>query len=114
MQAIKLVVFDMAGTTVTDHHEVERCFAEAAASTGLTVTAERILAMQGLAKRFVFETLWTEQLGDDNPAIPAQVDRSYAAFKHILENHYLTQGQPPPRAVWICLLTCIIGVSLSR
>ncbi len=95
MQPIELVVFDMAGTTVTDHHEVERCFAEAAAETGLFVTNERILAMQGLAKRYVFETLWKEQLGEHSPDIQPQVDVSYAAFRRILENHYQTQGATP-------------------
>ncbi len=95
MQSIELVVFDMAGTTVTDHHEVERCFAEAAAETGLFVTDERILAMQGLAKRYVFETLWKEQLGEHNPDVQAQVDVSYATFRRILEDHYLTQGATP-------------------
>ena len=85
----------MAGTTVTDHHEVERCFAEAAAQTGLFVTDERILAMQGLAKRYVFETLWKEQLGEMHPDIQPQVDSSYAAFREILENHYLTNGATP-------------------
>lgn len=95
MQPIELVVFDMAGTTVTDHHEVERCFAEAAAQTGLVVTDERILAMQGLAKRYVFETLWKEQLGEMHTDIQAQVDVSYTAFKGILENHYLTNGATP-------------------
>ena len=92
---LSLVVFDMAGTTVTDHHEVERCFAEAAAQTGLSVTAGRILAMQGLAKRYVFETLWKEQLGDEHPDIQAQVDGSYDAFRHVLEQHYKTQGATP-------------------
>ena len=85
----------MAGTTVTDHHEVERCFAEAAAQTGLSVIDERILAMQGLAKRYVFETLWKEQLGEGHPDVQPQVDGSYAAFKRILEHHYLTNGATP-------------------
>jgi phosphonatase-like hydrolase len=95
MQPIELVVFDMAGTTVTDHHEVERCFAEAAVETGLSVSDERILAMQGLSKRYVFETLWKEQLDEDSPDVQAQVDKSYDAFRRILENHYLTQGATP-------------------
>ena len=95
MQPIELVVFDMAGTTVTDHHEVERCFAEAAAETGLIVSDERILAMQGLAKRYVFNTLWKEQLGELHPDVPQQVEVSYAAFQGILEKHFLTNGATP-------------------
>jgi phosphonatase-like hydrolase len=95
MSAIQLVVFDMAGTTVTDHHEVERCFAEAAAQTGLTVSDERILAMQGLSKRHVFETLWKEQLGADSPEVPTHVDVSYDVFRDVLEAHYRSQGATP-------------------
>ncbi|RYY19320.1 MAG: phosphatase, partial [Cytophagaceae bacterium] len=45
----------MAGTTVRDAHEVEACFAQAAAATGLRASAGRILAVQGQAKRAVFE-----------------------------------------------------------
>jgi len=95
MQSIELVVFDMAGTTVTDHHEVERCFAEAAAETGLIASDERILAMQGLSKRYVFSTLWKEQLGEMHPDVPQHVEVSYASFQRILENHYLTHGATP-------------------
>lgn len=95
MQPIELVVFDMAGTTVTDHHEVERCFAQAAAETGLSVTDERILAMQGLAKRYVFETLWKEQLSEEGAEVTRRVDVSYAAFRQILEGHYRTNGATP-------------------
>ncbi|QJD79166.1 HAD family hydrolase [Spirosoma rhododendri] len=95
MSATQLVIFDMAGTTVTDQHEVERCFAEAAAQTGLTVSDERILAMQGLAKRFVFETLWKEQLGESSPEVPLHVDVSYDVFRDVLENHYRTNGATP-------------------
>lgn len=95
MQPIELVVFDMAGTTVNDEHEVERCFAEAATETGLAVSDERILAMQGLSKRFVFETLWNEQLGDDKTSLIRHVDASYDAFRRILENHYRTHGATP-------------------
>ena len=95
MNLYQLVVFDMAGTTVTDQHEVEQCFAEAAAQTGLSVGAERILAMQGLAKRHVFETLWGEILGVDHPQLKAHVDTSYQRFTEVLEAHYLTHEVTP-------------------
>ncbi len=102
MQPIELVVFDMAGTTVTDQHEVERCFAEAANQTGLMATPERILAMQGLAKRYVFETLWKEQLGDSHADVDKNADVSYSAFREILERHYRTNGATPTQG---CLET---------
>lgn len=89
MKPIELVVFDMAGTTVTDRHEVEVCFMQAAARTGLSVTPERVLALQGYAKRQVFEMLWVELLGDKHPELSEYVDISYTEFCSVLEDHYL-------------------------
>ena len=86
----------MAGTTVTDQHEVEGCFAEAAVKTGLTVSDDRILAMQGLHKYFVFQTLWEEVLGTStHPEWQMRVDKSYKVFTQVLENHYLTHDLTP-------------------
>lgn len=92
----QLVVLDMAGTTVRDQHEVEACFAQAAAATGLHATPARILAAQGQAKRFVFEQLWGEQLGAAGATVlPLRVEHSYAVFREILEHHYRTQPVQP-------------------
>jgi phosphonatase-like hydrolase len=89
MKDIALVVFDMAGTTVKDNREVEYCFAEACESTGLIVSNERILAMQGYAKRKVFEILWKEQLGSKGKEqLFENIEFSYSQFREILENHY--------------------------
>jgi phosphonatase-like hydrolase len=92
---LQLVVFDMAGTTIRDQKEVETCFAQAAAQTGLNASTERILAVQGLAKRFVFELLWSEQLGSQAPELNQKVEHSYQVFKEILETHYRTQEVLP-------------------
>lgn len=94
MTALKLVVLDMAGTTVRDQHEVEACFAQAATATGLHTSAERILAVQGMAKRHVFELLWQEQLGP-NAAVLPRVEHSYRVFREILEAYYRTQEVVP-------------------
>lgn len=96
MQPLQLVVLDMAGTTVCDAHEVEACFAQAAAATGLRASAERILAVQGQAKRQVFDVLWGEQLGPAGAAErPARVEQSYRIFRQVLEQHYRTQPVLP-------------------
>lgn len=96
MPTPQLVVLDMAGTTVRDQHEVEACFARAAAETGLYATAARILAAQGQAKRFVFETLWQEQEPRATPQqLDQQVERSYQAFRAILEGYYRTAEVVP-------------------
>lgn len=93
--SIKLVVFDMAGTTVRDNHEVEKCFATAAKQVGLNVTDAEILAAQGWAKRFVFEKFWSKQLGATHPDLHAQVDSSYEVFKEILESYYSSNPVEP-------------------
>ena len=97
MAPLKLMVLDMAGTTVRDQHEVEACFAQAATATGLHATPERILAVQGQTKRFVFETLWCEQLGATAPSerLMGHVDHSYQVFRNVLEAHYRTQPVVP-------------------
>lgn len=89
MSLIELVIFDMAGTTVQDRHEVEMCFIEAATQTGLTVSPERVLALQGYSKKYVFELLWSEMIGDNHPDLREFVNNSYHIFCEILENHYL-------------------------
>ncbi|MBW3128654.1 HAD family hydrolase [Hymenobacter profundi] len=97
MKTVQLVVLDMAGTTVRDQHEVEACFAQAATATGLQASAERILAVQGQAKRFVFELLWWEQLGAHADAAlhTQRVDHSYQVFRELLEAHYRTAEVVP-------------------
>lgn len=87
MKDIEMVVFDMAGTTVKDNKEVENCFAEACEATGLEVSEERILELQGYAKREVFQLLWAERI-QDLTELNERVDFSYRQFREILENHY--------------------------
>ena len=88
MSPIKLVVFDMAGTTVQDKKEVETCFARACAETGLQVSEERILALQGYSKIEVFRLLWEERIGQSHPEYNENVVYSYDYFRMILEDHY--------------------------
>ncbi|MEI6329447.1 MAG: HAD family hydrolase [Pseudanabaena sp. ELA645] len=91
MNGIKLIAFDMAGTTVKDDHEVEKCFMQAAAKTGLQAPRDRVIAMMGISKKLVFQTLWAEQIDKEDPSYVSKVDTSFIEFKQILENHYRTQ-----------------------
>lgn len=95
MSQINLVVFDMAGTTIKDENEVQNCFLEAAASTGLKAEIDRINSMMGWSKKKVFETIWQTQIGRENPDYLTKVETSFAKFKEILENHYKTQPVSP-------------------
>lgn len=85
---VELVIFDMAGTTVRDKKEVETCFAQALKQSGLNISEERILALQGWAKNKVFHLLWAEQIGEDHPEFAEKAAASYSLFRKILENHY--------------------------
>ncbi|MQA90161.1 MAG: HAD hydrolase-like protein [Gemmatimonas sp.] len=93
--SVELVIFDMAGTTVQDDNVVEACFAEAAAATGLQMTADEILAVQGHSKRAVFETYWERQLGGQRNPWADRVEESFQTFREILEHHYRTQEVAP-------------------
>jgi phosphonatase-like hydrolase len=95
MSKIKLAVFDMAGTTVQDHNEVEKCFFDAIKATNLEVSSEKINSMMGWSKILVFETIWKEELGVDHPSYRAKVEESYQVFCDTLEHHYETVGAKP-------------------
>jgi phosphonatase-like hydrolase len=88
MSNIKLVVFDMAGTTIKDQKEVENCFAQACKLSGLDVSQERILALQGYAKKEVFTLLWKEKIDENSKELERKIDYSYDIFCNILEIHY--------------------------
>jgi phosphonatase-like hydrolase len=85
---VQLIVCDMAGTTVRDEHEVESCFTKAAMQTNLQMTDEEILAVQGWAKRHVFEVFWERQVGNKGDEWRNKVENSYTIFRDILEDHY--------------------------
>lgn len=92
---IRLIVFDMAGTTVQDQNEVQNCFFQAAERSGLQAEAARITSMMGWSKKLVFQTLWHEQIGQDHPDYLANVEASFSIFKTVLEDHYRTQPVEP-------------------
>ena len=95
MSEIKLVTFDMAGTTVRDDREVEKCFMQEAANTGLQAPSDRVIAMMGISKKLVFQTLWADQIDKEDPSYTSNVETSFIEFKQILENHYRTQTVEP-------------------
>jgi len=89
-QNVEMIVFDMAGTTIKDNHEVEDCFIKAVNETGLTTTHDEINAMMGWSKRNVFEKLWKKELPKASETdLSKRIDYSYDAFREILEAHYI-------------------------
>lgn len=93
---IEMLVFDMAGTTVQDNNEVEKCFFEAITHNGLIATHEEVNAMMGWSKIKVFETIWRKQLKNESEnVILEKIQETYDDFKVILEDHYSTNPVLP-------------------
>lgn len=99
MRKIKLAIFDMAGTTVKDEREVEKCFYDAIVATNLSISSEKINSMMGWSKILVFETIWKEEIGAEHPSFREKVQESYQYFCKILEDHYKTNGARPYEGV---------------
>ena len=77
MKDTKLVVCDMAGTTVKDSGEVARAFEAALADHGVEASAAQISAVRGASKREAIATLIAPKYGGD----AARVEAVYASFK---------------------------------
>ena len=94
---IRLVVFDMAGTTVRDNNEVLYCFEKACREMGITASSERLNALMGVSKLEVFQLLWREQLSPDTPAVTIEQKSgvTFAYFREILEDYYRTHPVEP-------------------
>lgn len=86
---IKLVVFDIAGTTVRDNDEVLYCFRKACQETGIHVPDSRLNALMGVSKLEVFKILWQEQLPEAPESLMEEkATNTYYIFKEILETYY--------------------------
>ena len=79
----KLVIFDLAGTTVEDRGEVAAAFTAALAEEGIEVTPEQVNAVRGAAKRQAVMNLLP-----DSPDRAARAEQAYAAFKQQLAGRY--------------------------
>ena len=94
---IRLVVFDMAGTTVRDNDEVLLCFSETCKQEGLIVPDQRLNALMGVSKLEVFQILWREVLGPDvdQQIIETRSNQCFASFRKILEAYYRSHPVTP-------------------
>jgi phosphonatase-like hydrolase len=93
MQLPKLVVFDMAGTTVEDRGEVPAAFEAALAEHDIHVTPEQVNAVRGASKRQAIR-----QLIPDGPDRDTRVERAYTSFKEQVAQRFKNGVQPVPGA----------------
>jgi len=87
---IKLVVSDLAGTTVQDSGEVARAFCAALADHGVEASSAQINAVRGASKREAIATLTAAKHGTD----AARVEAVYASFKSHLQEMFTSEAKP--------------------
>lgn len=90
MRDIRLVVSDIAGTTVHDGGEVAQAFSAALAEHGIEASAVQISAVRGASKREAIATLAAPRYGAD----AARVEAVYASFKAHLQRLFTRVARP--------------------
>jgi phosphonatase-like hydrolase len=88
MNDIKLVIFDIAGTIITDRGEVVHAFGSALKEHGIPYTDAELAEWKGTSKR---EVIW-RFVSRDGSAGDDRVEKIYADFRDILEQHYRDGG----------------------
>lgn len=101
MSEIRLVVSDIAGTTVHDGGEVAQAFSAALADHGVEASNAQINAVRGASKREAIATLVTPKYGSD----AARVHAVYASFKSHLQRLFTGAARPvdgaPQTLAWL-------------
>lgn len=90
MNEIKLVVFDLAGTTVKDGGQVTDAFTAALAQHNLEVTPEQLNSVRGSSKRQAVLRFIPE-----GPERTRRAESVYATFSEYLSRRYRTDGIEP-------------------
>lgn len=101
MKNIRLVVSDIAGTTVHDGGEVAQAFSAALADHGIEASSAQINAVRGASKREAIATLVAPKYGND----ASRVQAVYAGFKNHLQRLFTRVARPvqgaPQTLAWL-------------
>ena len=92
MDAIDLVVFDMAGTTIENSGQVLAAYLDALRENGVDVSADEVLEWMGAPKRQVLRFFVQDRFGDADPDNDTRIERTYADFRRRLESRYVNEG----------------------
>lgn len=90
MSEIRLVVFDLAGTTVQDTGQVADSFVAALTSLGISITSKELSNVRGSSKREAVRRLVRE-----GPDHEQRVERVYTTFCERLAERYRNGGVAP-------------------
>ena len=94
--SLALVVFDLAGTTIEDHHVVGSCLVEAVAAVGVTVGRDDANAVMGLPKPVAIAQLLSKLDGARVDVSCERVVRAAATFQEKILRHYGSPGAVVP------------------
>jgi len=92
MSAIRLVIFDIAGTIIEDHGEVARAFSSALKQHGIPFTAEELKQWKGASKREVIRHF--AQRCEPGLDPEGAVATTYETFRGELEVAYKNNLKP--------------------
>ena len=92
MDDIKLVIFDMAGTTIKDLGQVPEAFTTALSSCNISLTHNELQAVRGASKREAIRILIKNKFGEDNPEVETIINQAYNAFRTSLQTLYIEEG----------------------
>ncbi len=92
---IKLVVFDLAGTTIEDTGQVPEAFTSVLRAHGIAVTDEAVRAVRGASKRQAIRSFVERQFPGDETQVAAQTGQIFAEFCAHLADRYLQDGVRP-------------------
>ncbi|GAC1389092.1 MAG: phosphonatase-like hydrolase [Ginsengibacter sp.] len=88
MGKVKLVVFDIAGTTVQDNGEIALSFANALKSFGYSVPQEKINPLMGYKKTEAIKKMLIEFESDPEKITDEYVDSIHDKFQHQMIEYY--------------------------
>jgi phosphonatase-like hydrolase len=90
MNEIKLVVFDLAGTTIKDSGQVSDAFTAALAEHKIEFTSEQLSSVRGSSKRQA-----VLHFISDGPDRKGRAELVYASFREHLRRRYEVEGIEP-------------------
>jgi phosphonatase-like hydrolase len=98
---IKLVIFDLAGTTIEDAGQVPEAFTSVLRAHGIAVTDEAIRAVRGASKRQAIRRFVERQFPGKETQIAARTEQIFAEFRAYLADRYMQDGvRPLPGAAY--------------
>jgi phosphonatase-like hydrolase len=98
---IRMVVLDMAGTTVQDDDAVNACLRQALKGGGFDVGRDEVNAIMGMPKPVAIRILVERKPNDGTPAPQSLIDALYDDFGARMLDYYRTDPgvRPMPHAV---------------